>query len=275
MARPFAAVVGAGPMGLWTAKHLKSRGYSVAVYDRDRGRARKAAQQGKVAAARNFEDAVSKASLIIVATGSLNAGEVVKKITSAYGGKTIVDISSVKSPVVRSLKRLDIGDNRVVLTHPLFGPGATTLRDKTVILTPFRNKAEEYNTAREIFKPCRIVSMKAEEHDLKMAYAMAVPRILMLSLLVSWKTKGVGVLTSSQKALMVAASTMLTEKPALIKEIVASNPYTPKALKTVEKTMKTLRNPEHIPKLCRRLRPTASELSSTYKQAYRWVEQRP
>ncbi|MEM1944051.1 MAG: prephenate dehydrogenase/arogenate dehydrogenase family protein [Candidatus Caldarchaeum sp.] len=274
MARQVAAVVGAGPMGLWTARHLRSRRFVVRVYDKNPARTRQAAKHWGVFPARSLDDAVSDASYVVVSTGSLNAGETITKIAASHSGKTLIDISSVKTPVLRSLRRENLGDNLVVLTHPLFGPGTTKLTDKTVVFTPFRYGERERSVAERIFKPCRILVMTAEEHDLRMAYAMAAPRVLMLVLLDSWRKLGVDVLTTSQKALTLAASTMLSDSPALIREVITANPYTSRAIATIRKNL-GINKPRQVNNLLQKLRPQLDKLARSYGTAYRLVELRP
>ncbi|MEM0383259.1 MAG: prephenate dehydrogenase/arogenate dehydrogenase family protein [Candidatus Caldarchaeum sp.] len=274
MAKQVAAVVGAGPMGLWTARHLRGKQFTVKVYDKNPAKTRQAAKHGGLLPARSLDDAVSDASYVVVATGSLNAGETIKKIAASHSGKTVIDISSVKTPVLRSLRRENLGDNLVVLTHPLFGPGTTKLTDKTVVFTPFRYGERERRVAVSIFRPCRILAMTVEEHDLRMAYAMAVPRILMLVLLDSWRSMGVDVLTTSQKALTLAASTMLSDSPALIREVIAANPYTSRAIAAFRKNL-DINKPQQVNSMLKRLKPQLDKLAQRYGVAYKWVEQRP
>ncbi|MEM2237601.1 MAG: prephenate dehydrogenase [Candidatus Caldarchaeum sp.] len=267
-----AAVVGAGPMGLWMAEHLASRGHAVKIYDINPAKTRRAVQ--RFTPAKSLDDAVSNASTVVVAVGSKNAGKIIREIVSRHSGKTIVDISSVKTPVLRSVKRLPKNRGLIVLTHPLFGPGARKLADKTVVVTTFRRPVEEAAEARKIFKPCKVVLMTPEEHDRVMAYAMAVPRILMLSLLECWRRKKVDVLTTSQRAFMLAASTMFSEKPNVINEIITSNPYTAKALSDVKKLMKKMegRGSAEILKTYRRLAAERRKLAKHYERVYSLLE---
>ncbi|MCS7137118.1 MAG: prephenate dehydrogenase/arogenate dehydrogenase family protein [Candidatus Caldarchaeum sp.] len=234
-----AAVIGAGPMGLWTANHLAGRGYSVKVYDINREKTENIPRAGRVSAAENFEEAVKHGSVIFSAVGTKNSPTVIRKIVTNHQEKIVVDISSVKTPIVKALEKVTTGNNLVVLTHPLFGPGARKLEDKTVLFVPFRKKASEYRVCKALFSPCRIVTVSARQHDRMMAAAMALPRAFLLTMLDVWRRAGVDDLTFSQRAIRLAASTILTENPSLAAEIIAYNPYSTatikQALTSVEK----------------------------------------
>ncbi|MEM1946944.1 MAG: prephenate dehydrogenase/arogenate dehydrogenase family protein [Candidatus Caldarchaeum sp.] len=272
MAGSQAAVVGVGPMGLWMAQHLAKKGYSVKVYDINSAKTRMAAK--RFTAAKSLDDAVSNASIAVVAVGSKNAGKTIRQILTRHHGKTIIDISSVKTPVIQPLRRTSPYSGLIVLTHPLFGPGAKKLEDKTVVVTPFRRPAEETVIARKIFSPCKIVSMSPDMHDRVMAYAMAVPRVLMLALLECWRRKKIDVLTTSQKALMLAASTILTEKPQVINEIVTQNPYTAEAVADIQNLIKNIRQKTsaNILQTYRKLATQTTDLAKQYSRAYSIIE---
>ncbi|MEM3093880.1 MAG: hypothetical protein QXK46_03855, partial [Candidatus Caldarchaeum sp.] len=101
-----------------------------------------------------------------------------------------------------------------------------------------------------------------------------VPRILMLVLLDSWRSMGVDVLTTSQKALTLAASTMLSDSPALIREVIAANPYTSRAIAAFRKNL-DINKPQQVNSMLKRLKPQLDKLAQGYGVAYKWVEQRP
>jgi prephenate dehydrogenase len=102
-----AAVIGAGPMGLWLTKYLKARGYGVVVYDRNRSRARAAANVSKTDMAKTLDEAVGEAELTVLAVGAENAGPLLSGLLKRYSGKVYVDISSVKAPILKFLPETD------------------------------------------------------------------------------------------------------------------------------------------------------------------------
>lgn len=266
-----ALVIGAGPMGLWMARNLVKRGYRVTVYDKKRNKLKKI-EGGGISAAKSLKEALSSSSLVVLAVGASNAATLLSSLMSTVSGKIILDISSVKTPVAKALAKHRRSSNMVVLVHPLFGPGTKKLEDKSVVFIPFRKPEEEYRVCTEVFHPCKILRMSVETHDRKMASAMALPRLLILTLLRSWSMDDVKPLTVSQKALMLVASPILSESPSLFKEITEKNPYTEKALINALKTLNQFRNnPSTASKIFKQLQ--TKKLVKGYAKIYQLLEE--
>ncbi|MDJ0272878.1 MAG: prephenate dehydrogenase/arogenate dehydrogenase family protein [Aigarchaeota archaeon] len=271
MDRKRALVIGAGPMGLWMARNLARRGYSVAIYDKNRNKLKKIEGYG-ISAAKSLKEALSTSSLIVLAVGASNAAALLPKLMSTVSGKTILDISSIKTPVAKALAKHQSNSNMVVLVHPLFGPGTKKLKDKNIVFIPFRKPIEEYRVCEEVFHPCKILRMSVETHDRKMASAMALPRLLILALLKSWSMADVKPLTVSQKALMLVASPMLSESPNLFKEITEKNPYTEETLTDAVKTLNQFRNnPSTASRIFKQLQ--TKKLVKGYAKIYQLLEE--
>ncbi|MCS7110038.1 MAG: prephenate dehydrogenase/arogenate dehydrogenase family protein [Candidatus Caldarchaeum sp.] len=267
-----AAVIGAGPMGLWFARHLARKGYTVSVHDRNRKKLRNLPLKKTIKPSYSFEDAVNDSSVIVIAVGSENSADLIDRILKMYEGKVVVDISSVKAPVVEGLKKAKTRDNLVVLCHPLFGPGTKNLTGKTVLFIPFRKKVSEYRFCKKLFTPSKIVAVSAESHDISMAAAMALPRALFLILFDMWRRGKIENMTVSQRAIRLAASTILVESPHLTTEIVANNPYTAKTIKQFTDKLEELMYSPHrnIKRIHKRLQ--SKEQKEQYRQIYKLVE---
>ncbi|MCS7133590.1 MAG: prephenate dehydrogenase/arogenate dehydrogenase family protein [Candidatus Caldarchaeum sp.] len=270
MPKPQAAVIGAGPMGVWVAQHLAKQGYIVKVYDRNRERLRNLPRN--LYRSESLDDSVRNASLVCLAVGTKNSAELASEIVQNYNGKVVIDISSVKTPVFEQLKTLDVKDNLIVLTHPLFGPGTKKLEDKTVFIVPFRNRFREYRVCKKLFPSCKIIAVSSASHDMLMAIAMSLPRVLLLSLFDTWRRNRVERLTVSQRAIWLAASTTLTENTSLTSEVVAENPYTAEAIKQFEEAVEwIMKDPaKNVEMLHKRFKKRSQE--TEYFQIYRLLE---
>ncbi|MEM0440626.1 MAG: prephenate dehydrogenase/arogenate dehydrogenase family protein [Candidatus Caldarchaeum sp.] len=272
MAVPKAAVIGAGPMGRWLARHLTSMGYQVKMFDKNPKLLKELAVGRKISPANSLDEAIRDSQIVALAVGARNAARLIKQILPRITGKTLVDVSSVKTPVVNALKQTDVKNNLILLVHPLFGPAARHLEDKTVLLAVYKNRRAEYRTCKELFSPSRIQVMSPREHDLKMAAAMALTRILLLTMFDIWRKKSVENLVFSQKALHLAASTILTESSSLISEIVADNPYTTRILReTMRKIQSVKMNPVRALEAIREEFPKPV-LTESYTEIYRLLE---
>ena len=271
----WAAVIGAGPMGLWLSRHLKAGGYRVAVYDRNQRRARVIAHASGTAHAKTLDEAVDKAELTVLAVGSENAGPLLNRLLKKHPGKVYVDVSSVKTPVLKFLPE-EAPSSQVILTHPLFGPGAKTLKDKVVVVTPIYRKRAEVSIARKLFNPCKIISMNPREHDLLMAYSMAVPRVAVFTVLELWRKHRIRTWTTSQKAFLAAASTMLSDSWRITGQVVSQNPYAKQALDDLINAIKQNRK-----NIYRRPVTTHKRLASwikpekLYRKVYKMIEEPP
>ena len=227
----WAGVIGAGPMGVWLARHLRKLGYRVILYDLKSDLARREANRIGCLWAKSMDQLGENIQLVLVAVGSENAASTILQLSGILQPHAnIIDISSVKSPVVQGLRSLSRRDLVIALSHPLFGPGASFVKGKTIVFTPFRDKRRELNLLRRFFRDARLLTLGYREHDLLMAHCMAVPRLATLSLMMIWVGMKSLDLTTSQKAFTLAASTMLTESPKLFTEIIKLNPYTGEAL---------------------------------------------
>lgn len=267
-----AAVIGAGPMGLWLAKHLSRKGFAVKVFDKNTKLLKSLGIGRRILPARSLTEAVGDAEIVMLAVGAKNAAALVRRIVQRFQGKTLVDVSAVKTPVAKALKRINLRNNTVVLLHPLFGPGVRNLEDKTVVLAVYRNRRAEYRMCRELFSPSKVLVMSPREHDLKMAASMALTRILLLALFETWRKKRVEDLVFSQKAVRLAASTILTESSSLTSEIIAQNPYTAKLIQETFKTIQSVKtNPSKAVETIRK-RVSKNLLTKSYLEIYRLVE---
>ncbi|MGF3521781.1 MAG: prephenate dehydrogenase/arogenate dehydrogenase family protein [Candidatus Bathyarchaeia archaeon] len=174
------AILGAGKMGVWFAKFCKEKGDAVILADRNAEKLAKLKKELDVETA-DFADAVKAADRVFICV-SINAFEdVVEKISPAVRkGQIVMDICSIKeSPVNIMHKHLK---NALVLgTHPVFGPGSSTLKRKAFILTP--TTAEEQKLA-ENFKAwlekegAHVFVMAPRHHDELMSVVLGFPHFL-------------------------------------------------------------------------------------------------
>ncbi|GBC69873.1 Glutamyl-tRNA reductase [archaeon HR01] len=270
-------VVGAGPMGEWLAAHLRKKGEKVSIYDRNLYRARKVAESLKCNYLPRLDGFNTAASKAFIATGSEHAGPLIIRLSSILpSDSAIIDISSVKTPVLHQIRGKIPAKLTVALAHPLFGPGAGKLSDKYVIFTPFRNTRREYGVVAHFFRPAHIITMSCREHDKLMAYCMSIPRLFTLSILRKWVVLDAVSLTTSQKALAMAASTMLIDNPKVFSEIVALNPYTGSALSDLVKEMLSLSKAGRrtIEKRVSESLKKIPGLKKYYNETYRFLENR-
>jgi prephenate dehydrogenase len=174
------AILGAGKMGAWFAKFFVEEGYSVVVGDRKKEKLEKLKKKLAVETS-DFEGAVKNADRILICV-SINAfEEVVKKISSTiHDNQIVMDICSIKDfPVEKMHKYLKEG--LILGTHPVFGPGSTTIENKTFVLTPTNSQeeafAEEFKRWLEA-KKARVLVMSPRKHDKLMSVVLGLPHFI-------------------------------------------------------------------------------------------------
>ncbi|MEM4733321.1 MAG: prephenate dehydrogenase/arogenate dehydrogenase family protein, partial [Candidatus Bathyarchaeia archaeon] len=107
--------------------------------------------------------------------------EVVKKISHTIReGQVVMDICSVKElPVNVMHKHLPAA--LVLGTHPVFGPGSTSIENKTFVLTPTSSQEEAFAADFKKWletRKARVLIMPPRKHDELMSIVLGMPHFL-------------------------------------------------------------------------------------------------
>lgn len=95
--------------------------------------------------------------------------------------QVLCDLTSLKTGPVAAM----LGSPaQVIGLHPMFGPGVSSLRNQTIIMTPVRCSAEALAMATDLFarEGARITLSNPEEHDRMMAVVQALTHFATLAL---------------------------------------------------------------------------------------------
>ena len=278
-----AAIIGAGRMGNWFAKYFHKKGYELKVFDKRRSVASKLAKEIGASTSRSIEEAVHDADVTLVAVPLDVTTSVVKEaLRYAKQGSVIVEVSSLKAHVVTSLKRLRRTRAKLLSVHPLFGPGASDMKEKVMALVPIRSRGSELRMARSIFSDANVVVVDWRVHDRVMAYVLSLSHVLATSLIFAMDDatfKEARRLSGTTfKLQMLSAATSLSESPELVISAFKMNPYAFRAfssyMKRFNRLVKVIRDGDadklgEIFKTCRSR--VGSEL---YEEAYALLERR-
>jgi prephenate dehydrogenase len=217
-----AIIGGSGKMGRWFTNHLLKEGKEVIITGRNEKKLLEAKQQLGVETATNIE-AVKNADAVLIAVSIDSFEEVIKQIYPYIRPKQVlVDITSIKVfPVEIMHKYLKSG---IVLgMHPVFGPGARSMANHNVVLTPtnegestLAQKIKRYLEARG----ARITLMTPQEHDEMMTVILGLTHFIAIvsadTLLSFDKLKHLeAVGGSSYKMLLTLVGSVLSEDPEL------------------------------------------------------------
>src|SRR4030095_5719015 len=117
-------VGGEGRMGRWFVRFLSDQGYTV-------GSLHPHAPDDKGEWSRT---AVATADLVVSAAPPVATAQVYDGWIASPPSGVIVDIASIKTPLIESIRRLQQAGARVASIHPMFGPSVVLLRDCDVVI---------------------------------------------------------------------------------------------------------------------------------------------
>jgi len=248
-----AVIGGAGKMGGWFTRYFIQQKHEVAISDINEINARRFANLLGIKFYRRNSEAAELADLIVVCTPINTVPNVIKEIIDNMNpSAAIMEISSVKSPVISIMKEAASMGRRVLSVHPLFGPGVEDPSGERMALVPVLNEASEVNFAKQLFPDMEIISVNLERHDHAMALTLSLTHfvnIALASVLAKEdikELKNLGGTTFTMQLLL--SESIMTENPKLCASIQMSNPYTiqhlEKFLSEASKLMQHIREKE-------------------------------
>ena len=277
MAKRIAVVGAGGKMGRWFVKYFLARGLHVVGYDAENPIEEKAVEQ-----ADSLVASILQVDYVVLCTPTRRTPEIIRLIAKEMRrGTYLIEISSQKSKTVSALSKIPSKINPVCI-HPMFGPGARTLRGKNIVSVPIKDAKKELAVARELFGDASFVTMDAAEHDRRIAVVLGLTHLANLVFAnviskdekVSLTEKMSGSTFKTQKIL---AESIMTESPELIETII-SNPELRRfaedfwkdvgRLLTAAQEGKTEEITDYI-KACRDRLSASSDLEDSYKKHVR------
>ncbi len=175
------AIIGAGKMGRWFTKFFKEEGYSVVVSSRTKEKLLALKDEFDVEIAENNVEAVEGANRIFLCVPLENLEAVLEETGPYISSKQVVmDICSIKEIPVNLLHK-HVEKGRVLGTHPVFGPGAKSIKGQNFVLTPINNKemklAKKFGTWLET-KGAKVVVTSPRDHDELMSVVLGFPHFI-------------------------------------------------------------------------------------------------
>ena len=186
---------GAGRMGAWFASFLKKSGYRIIICDKNKRTARSLAWKKGFLFLEDPKLAVQPAQLVILATPTHITKNILLEIEPHLPTRTLlVEISSIKEPIRRTLQRMQKQGAAVLSIHPMFGPGTKNIAGKIVItaLVPRHNHAARKFLSLFRRKGARIVQSDLAEHDRFAAITLALPHFMNIAMAQTLRSHGIG-----------------------------------------------------------------------------------
>jgi prephenate dehydrogenase len=222
------AIIGTGVMGKWFASFARKNLGEAMIVSRDFAKAKRVAKELGVRA-ETREKAAAEADVVLVAVPIAVTPEFIRSLAKQMKkGALLVDIASVKSDVVDAMEKLDV-NLELVSFHPLFGPGATSVKGKDFVAVPVKlGKRYSELKQRLIELGARVTEMETEGHDHLMAIVQCMTHFVLISYLKALESMGAGrvkLSTPMFAALQDLAKAISAGNSELYSELQVSNKY--------------------------------------------------
>ncbi len=217
---------GAGKMGSWLAMHLKEK-HEITIHDININSMLRIANQLNINYETTLDKLITKNDMIIVAVNLSNVPKVLSELLSfPIHGKVIFDIASFKKDIIPIYLKYP-KTTSVCTIHPLFGPGAKTIKDAPIAIIPIPGREHEISIVEKLFDEfnSKIIIVDWETHDKIMGLTLGIPYItgLTIAALIKDNEDMIKALSgTSFKIFYTYMNSILNEDPSLISEIIAN-----------------------------------------------------
>lgn len=214
-------VGGAGRMGRWLEGFLSAQGYDTAILDTT------AAPEDNVRGLKTL----STTDLIVCSTPPAATAELYARWSKEPPVGVVVDIASIKTPLIEPIRALQAAGGRVASIHPLFGPSAVLLRDADLVICDTGDPGAAA-IVENLFKPTtvHIVHLSLADHDRIMADLLSLAHATAIAFALALPEEDHPVRSTTFRALERLAAAVVRESPDVYYEIQAMNPHSAVAI---------------------------------------------
>lgn len=224
---------GTGQMGRFFAEVFKQAGWDVIV-------------SGRKTPLKN-RDVAEMADLVMVSVPISATMEVIREVAGLLSEEQVFcDLTSLKIEPVREMLA---SRAQVIGLHPMFGPGAVSLRGQTIVATPVRCDPETLDGVLSVFRDqgAAITISTPEDHDRMMAVIQGLTHFGTLAKAEAIRRTG----TDVDKTLAFTSPVyrietglvgrLLAQDAGLYGDMLRLNPAVPEVLAAFEEAVRTLR----------------------------------
>jgi len=214
-------VGGAGRMGRWLGRFLSTQGYIAGALD-------PASSSEERDWARRV---LPSAELVVCSTPPAATADLYKEWAEKPPAGVVVDIASIKTPLIEPIRALQRAGARVASIHPMFGPSTVLLRDADLVICD-TDDPEATSKVEKLFEPTtvHVVHMPLADHDRIMADLLSLAHATAIAFALSLPTIDHPVRSTTFQALEQLAAVVVRESPDVYYEIQAMNPHSALAL---------------------------------------------
>jgi chorismate mutase/prephenate dehydrogenase len=229
-------VGGSGKMGQWFVRFLTERGHKVKVFDLQPSKADNTVP--------SLKEGIKEAGIIILATPISAANEVLGQVVALRPKGTIFDISSIKSPVIPTIRAAAEDGLEICSLHPMFGPDAESVYNRNILVCDCGSKSAMENvTALFDGAGAKIINIPVEEHDELMAYVLGLSHAVNIAFFHTLAGTGIDfgrldeVSSTTFRSQAATAKRVANESPDLYYEIQHLNPYSQRCLELLRQAV--------------------------------------
>tara|TARA_Y100000590_G_scaffold278396_1_gene312510 strand:- start:657 stop:1508 length:852 start_codon:yes stop_codon:yes gene_type:complete len=217
------AIIGAGgAMGKWFSEYFLKKGFMVTGFDNQNPVSK------NIKKADSLISAILNVDYVLLSTPTKKTPEIIRLIGKEMKRNSyLIDITSQKSKTSTALGKIPAKVSPICI-HPMFGPGAKTIKNQNIVLIPIKDGKKELTVAKNLFTDGNFVTIDSTEHDKKIATILGLTHLINIAFAnilakdekISLTEKMAGTTFKAQKIL---AESIMTESPELIETII-SNP---------------------------------------------------
>ena len=214
-------VGGAGRMGKWMSRFLSAQGFQVGSLD-------PAGTPDENAWSR---DALHSADFVVCSTPPAATAQLYASWIAHPPKGVVVDIASIKTPLIEPIRALQKAGVRVASIHPMFGPSIVLLRDADVVICD-TGDTDATEAVEKLFKPttANIVRLPLVDHDRVMADLLSLAHATAIAFSLALPQSEHPVRSTTFLALETLAAAVVRESPDVYYEIQARNPFSGAAI---------------------------------------------
>ncbi len=205
---------GAGRLGGWLVNFLDAQGFVVTVAD---------SMLKDAPSERQFSDWRSAGlvfDVVVLATPPGITATLLDELSQAQAKGLIFDVGSIKSPMIKALKKATADGLKVCSVHPMFGPNTALLSGRHVLLMN-TGSDEALDQAAALFADtmAETVVIPLEAHDRLMALVLGLSHAINIAFLLALVESGVGAEELGQ-----LSSTTFERQLAIAQDVASESP---------------------------------------------------
>jgi len=166
---------GAGNMGSWLIRHFSESNHSLIISDPKDPKLGDLLSPCDIEVVSDNEYAVNNAEIVFASVPLNKTVAVIREVVPHMKENSVLcEISSLKDRLVNVLEDSANHGIRPLSIHPMFGPGARSLRKK-ILLIPIIDSEKERRLAESLFPNAELITVDANRHDRIMALTLSLP----------------------------------------------------------------------------------------------------